>query len=252
MTKIDSENTISLVTGGGGGLGGTIAHTLAASGDHVCVVDVNPDSAERVAGEIRSAGYSASAHICDITNRAEVEALAASVQAEIGVVDSLINLAGVSRNASLLKIDDSDFDLVLATHLKSTLNTMRAFVPGMKEQRYGRIVNTSSIAAGGSPAGGSYGAAKGAIEGLSRSAALELARHGITVNCIAPGLIDAGMALKTPDSFREPLVARIPMGRFGAASEIAACVRFLASADCSYVTGQTLLACGGLSLAVLS
>jgi 3-oxoacyl-[acyl-carrier protein] reductase len=128
---------------------------------------------------------------------------------------------------------------------------MRAIAPGMKRNGYGRIVNTSSVAAVGSPAGISYASAKGGIEGMSRSAAIELARHGITVNCIAPGLVDAGMFLETPDSFRSHLIERIPMGRFAEPGEIASCVAFLASPGCSYVTGQTLLACGGLSIAAL-
>jgi 3-oxoacyl-[acyl-carrier protein] reductase len=159
-----------------------------------------------------------------------------------------VNLAGVLRNQLVAKIDDDDFALVMRTHLGGTLNVMRAALPGMRANRYGRIVNMSSLAARGSIAGGAYGAAKGAIEGLTRSAAMECARDGVTVNCVAPGLIAAGMFLTVPELYQEESAARIPMGRPGDAAEVAAAVSFLASSEASYVTGQTLRVCGGLSL----
>jgi 3-oxoacyl-[acyl-carrier protein] reductase len=125
---------------------------------------------------------------------------------------------------------------------------MRAAIPLMRANGYGRIVNTSSIAVRGTVAGGSYGAAKGAIEGLTRSAALELAPHGITVNCVSPGLVDAGIFLSTPVEYREQLVERVPMRRLGTPEDVAGCIAFLASDAASYVTGQTLTVCGGLTL----
>jgi 3-oxoacyl-[acyl-carrier protein] reductase len=118
----------------------------------------------------------------------------------------------------------------------------------MRAHGYGRIVNTSSIAFRGTVAGGSYGAAKGAIEGLTHSAAIELAPHGITVNCVAPGLVDAGIFLSTPEEYRQELIERVPMQRLGTPADIAACVAFLASEEAGYITGQTLTVCGGLSL----
>jgi 3-oxoacyl-[acyl-carrier protein] reductase len=125
---------------------------------------------------------------------------------------------------------------------------MRAAAPVMRANGYGRIVNTSSIAVRGTVAGGSYGAAKGAIEGLTHSVALELAPHGITANCVAPGLIDAGIFLSTPEEYRQELTDRVPMRRLGTAADVAACVAFLASEEAGYVTGQTLTVCGGLTL----
>jgi 3-oxoacyl-[acyl-carrier protein] reductase len=183
-----------------------------------------------------------------VTRAAEVEALVGSLLEAHGRLDVLVNLAGVIRNELLVKVKDESFALVMATHVHGTLNTMRAALPPMRERQYGRIVNMSSVAARGSIAGGAYAAAKGAIEGLTRSAAMESARAGVTINCVAPGLISAGMFLTVPEDYQRERAARIPVGRAGTAEEVASCVAFLASAEASYVTGQTLPICGGLSL----
>jgi 3-oxoacyl-[acyl-carrier protein] reductase len=239
---------VALVTGAAGGLGGACSLGLAAAGHHVLICDVDNKAAEATSWELRDGGGSAE-HVCvDVTDRRAVdEAVRAAVDSH-GRLDVVVNLAGVIRNQLLVKIDDDDFDHVIATHVHGTLNTMRAVIPHMIERQFGRIVNMSSIAARGSIAGASYGAAKGAIEGITRSAAMEVAQHGITVNCVAPGLIAAGMFLTVPESYQEESAARIPMRRPGRPEEVAACVTFLASSQASYVTGQTLFVCGGLSL----
>jgi len=251
-SSTDSSTPVALITGGAGGLGRAVTNRLANAGFAVAVVDLDLSAAEMVATEIRSAVSPAVAYRCDVTDRVAVESLRDQVYAEHGTLHSLINLAGVTRNAPLLKIEDADFDLVFRTHVVSTLNTIRAFAPAMKRQGYGRVVNTSSVAAGGSPAGASYGTAKAAIEGLTRTAALELARHGVTVNCVAPGLVEAGMFLRTPDDYRQSFIDRIPVKRYADPDEIAACVEFFASPSSSYVTGQILTACGGLTLTSLA
>jgi NAD(P)-dependent dehydrogenase (short-subunit alcohol dehydrogenase family) len=239
---------VALVTGAGGGLGRACALDLAGAGRHVVVSDVEAEAAAATAGEVEGAGGSAASIALDVSDRAAVEEAVRSIVDSHGRLDIVVNLAGVIRNQLLVKIEDDDFDLVLATHVRGTLNTMRAAIPHMRERGYGRIVNTSSLAARGSIAGASYGAAKGAIEGLTRSAAIEVARYGITVNCVAPGLIAAGMFLTVPQSYQEESAAKIPMQRLGLPEEVAACVSFLASPAASYVTGQTLMICGGLSL----
>lgn len=248
MTTFDR---VALVSGGGGGIGAAVCHNLARAGAHVCVVDIDPSGADRVVKELKTAGLSASAHAGDLSKRDYVDALAAEVTKQFAAPTVLVNLAGAVRNAVLSKITDEDFSLVLDTHLKSTLNTLRAFAPGMKARGYGRIVNTSSIASRGTVAGISYSAAKAGIEGLTRSAAIELARHGITVNCVSPGIIATGMFLSTPAEFREEQTSRIPMGRAGTTEEIAASVEYLTSSGAGYITGQTLVVCGGLSVGAL-
>jgi 3-oxoacyl-[acyl-carrier protein] reductase len=235
---------IAFVTGAAGGLGGACCAELARRGMHVVAADLDGDGARRIADDLRSA----EALELDVTVRADVEAQIAAVAERHGRLDVLVNLAGVIRNAMLTRIEDDDFRLTLASHVEGSLNTMRAAAAPMKEAGYGRIVNMSSIAFRGSIAGGSYGAAKGALEGLTHSAALELARHGITVNCVAPGLVSAGIFMTTPEDYREELTARVPMGRLAEPEDVAACVGFLASRRAGYVTGQTLTVCGGLTV----
>jgi 3-oxoacyl-[acyl-carrier protein] reductase len=237
-------DSVALVTGAAGGLGRACCLGLAAQGQHVVVCDLDADAAAETAEQVRAAGGSAEPRAVDITDRSAVEAVVGSVER----LDVVVNLAGVIRNQVLVKIEDADFDAVLDTHMGGTLNTMRAAIPRMRERQYGRIVNMSSIAARGSVAGTAYAAAKGAIEGITRSAAIEEARHGITVNCVAPGLIGAGIFLTVPQDYQDEVTARVPMKRVGTPEEVAACITFLASPAASYVTGQTLLICGGLSL----
>jgi 3-oxoacyl-[acyl-carrier protein] reductase len=213
---------------------------LADRGHHVVVVDFDAERAESVARDLGDA----TAAPVDVTDATGVKELVAQFER----IDVLVNLAGVIRRASLAKITTEDFRLTLSTHVEGTLNTMQAVAPVMREHGYGRIVNTSSIAVRGTIAGGSYGAAKGAIEGLTRSVAIELAPAGITVNCVAPGLVDAGIFLTTPEEYRDEYASRVPIGRLAEPAEIASCVAFLASREASYVTGQTLTVCGGLTL----
>ncbi|NMG41667.1 SDR family oxidoreductase [Chelativorans sp. ZYF759] len=243
-----SARRVSVVMGGAGGIGSATCRSLALAGQHVIVVDLSSERSEAVATEIRGAGLSADAEACDATDRAAVDALRERIEVRHGLVDVLVNLAGVVRNDILVKVKDEDFSLTMATHLNSTLNSMRVFLPSMRKRGYGRVVNTSSTAARGTFGGASYAAAKGAIEALSRTAAFELAKSGVTVNCVAPGLIGTGIFLTVPDDYRQQAIDHVPMGRAGEAEEVAACIRFLASSDAGYVTGQTLYVCGGLTI----
>lgn len=239
---------VAVVIGGAGGIGRAVCEALGTEGMHVVVVDLSQDRADEVAAGLAQRSMAATGTACDVTLPDAVVELRKIVLERFGTPSVLVNLAGTVRNDVVAKIQDDDFDATIASHVKSTLAVMRAFIPSMKERKYGRIVNTSSIAARGSIGGGSYGAAKGAIEALSRSAALELARHNITVNCIAPGLIATGLYLTTPKEFREKSLERVPMNRLGTPEDVAACFAFLASERARYVTGQTLTVCGGLSI----
>lgn len=249
MNSDDGERRqVALVTGATGGLGRTCCAALVATGTHVVAVDLDEAGAHELAAGLRRDGGSASAFGVDVCDRKAVEAVVAKTVEANGAIDVVVNLAGKLRNQILVKIEDHDFDLVMATHVKGTLNTMRAAIPAMRANGYGRIVNMSSIAARGSIAGSAYGAAKGAIEALTRTAAMEVARYGITVNCVAPGLISAGMFLTVDKDYQNSVADRIPMGRLGAPEDVASCVKFFASREAGYVTGQILVVCGGLSL----
>jgi 3-oxoacyl-[acyl-carrier protein] reductase len=239
---------VALVTGAAGGLGRSCCSELCRRDMHVVATDLDAQGAAALADELGAKGGAIASAQLDVVSRSAVEALVADIVDDHGGLSVVVNLAGAMRNGLLAKLEDADFELTMATHVKGSLNTMRAAVPHMRTRGYGRIVNMSSIAARGTVAGASYGAAKGALEAMSRSAAMELARYGVTVNCVAPGLIEAGMFLTVPRDYHDESVARIPMQRAGRPEEVAACIGFLASPAASYVTGQTLTICGGVSL----
>ncbi|GAA1851566.1 SDR family oxidoreductase [Pseudonocardia ailaonensis] len=248
MASVDETGEVVLVTGAAGGLGEAISAAFVARGARVVVSDLDGEAAERVAVSLREQGGRAESVQLDASSRTDVESTVDKVVAGEGRLDVVVSLAGVVRNDFTTAISDEDFRLVMATHVDGTLNAMRAALPHMKERGYGRLVNMSSVAVRGSLGGGSYAAAKGAIEGLTRSAAMESARYGVTVNCVAPGLVDAGMFRAIPEEFQEKFAGRVPMRRVARPDEIAAVVAFFASREASYVTGQSLYVCGGSSL----
>ncbi|HEX4241983.1 MAG TPA: SDR family oxidoreductase [Steroidobacteraceae bacterium] len=243
----EGSRRTALVTGGAGGIGIAASRALAFHGDRVVIADLDAGKAQAAAAGLSSAGLAASGAGVDVTSRAAVEQLVGRIAAEHGRIDVLVNMAGIVRNDVLSKVADADFEATLRSHLSGTLNCIRACIPHMKRRQFGRIVNMSSVASRGSLGGAAYGAAKGAIESLSRTAALELAGKGITVNCVAPGLIEAGMFLTTPLQFQEQGIARTPMKRAGTPEEVAACIVFFASSAAGFVTGQTLFVDGGLT-----
>jgi 3-oxoacyl-[acyl-carrier protein] reductase len=242
-----SDTRVALVTGAGGGLGHACVVALVDAGFHVVATDLNADAlASLSGGEIPESALTL--RDVDVTDSDAVDEVVRGVVDVLGRIDVLVNLAGVARNQMLHKVSDAEFNLVLATHLSGTMHTMRAVAPVMKTAHYGRIVNMSSIAVRGSIAGSAYAAAKGAIEGLTRAAAMELAPHDITVNCVAPGMVDVGIFLTTPQEYQDEVLARVPAGRAARVEEIADVVAFFASEGASYVTGQSLFVCGGASL----
>jgi 3-oxoacyl-[acyl-carrier protein] reductase len=244
------EGRTAVVTGASGPLGAVIAQRLAAAGAYVFVGYHR--GAERAADVVRALEL-ASGHgrslVLDVTDACSVRSAAETVVRERGQVDVLVNAAGVVRDAYFALADPDDFDLSLEVNLKGAHRTCSAFVRRMIAARRGAIINVGSVAGlRASPGQTAYSAAKGGLIALSRTLAAELAPHGIRVNGVLPGLLDVGMTQYVARGALEEKRARIPMGRFGTADEVAQAVAFLASDASSYLVGQTLVVDGGLTL----
>ena len=241
------EGKTALVTGAAQGIGAAVARAFAQEGANVCVADLDLERAEAFAAELVSPALGLR---CDVARRDDVDAMVASATQRFGRIDILVNNAGITRPAMLEKMTLAQWDAVVSVHLSGTFNCLQAVTPGMIERRYGRIVNVTS-AAGllGTIGQVNYAAAKAGIVGLTMAAARELARHGITVNAIAPGAATPMTeTIRTDERFRDKYLARIPLGRWAAPEEVAPVFVFFASDDASYVTGQVLAADGGMTI----
>jgi 3-oxoacyl-[acyl-carrier protein] reductase len=236
---------VALVTGAGSGIGEATARRFAAEGAIVVVNDVDEGRAQAVARAIGAVAIAA-----NVTRRDEVEQMAARVVAELGRLDVLINNAGINRDAMSHKMTDEQWDTVLAVNLKGTFLCAQAALPRMRERGWGRVVNTSSVGSLGNIGQANYAASKAGVIGLTRTLALEYAKYGITVNCVAPGAVLTPMLAGVPDPIKEKITAGIPVGRIADPAEIAAVHAFLASDDAGYVTGQVLFVDGGMSVGV--
>lgn len=241
MTEL--ENRVALVTGASRGIGKAIALALAEAGATVAVnYRERSDEAEAVTEAIRKNGGRAAAFGADVSQRSAVQGMVRDIEERLGPIDILINNAGMAAVRGLEDITEEDFDRSIAVNLKSAFLCTQAVLPGMRARRWGRVINLSSIGArvGAGSVSVAYGAAKAGVEGLTRAYALRLAPEGVTVNAIAPGLIDTEMGKPLLDA---GVAARIPVGRAGAGSEIAQAVLLLVRN--SFMTGQTIAVNGG-------
>jgi 3-oxoacyl-[acyl-carrier protein] reductase len=244
------EKQVAVVMGGGGAIGRSICLALARDDIQIIVGDINEEVVSATVDELGNIGSKASVLVGDLSDKAEVARMKTEVADKFGRVDILVHVHGSNKNEVLLKMTEEVWKRTMAVHVDGTLNSMLAFAPMMRERMYGRIINMSSIAARGSVGGAAYAAAKNAIEGISRSAALEWARYNITVNCLAPGLIGGNSMFirTTPKEFQDAGIEKTPMKRAGKPEEVAALTRFLASEDAGFITGQTIAIDGGLSV----
>ena len=242
------EGRVALVTGASRGIGRAIALKLAALGARVTVNYRSGEAAaDEVVATITSAGGEARAFRADVSDEEAATSLVKGVVATYGQLDILVNNAGITRDNIMARMKADDFDAVLATNLRSCWLMCRAALRVMMRARYGRIVNISSVTALMGNAGQSnYAASKAGIIGMSKSLAREIASRGITVNVVAPGFIATDMTAELPEDLLETARARIPLGRMGQPSEVAAAVAFLASDEAKYITGQTLNVDGGM------
>jgi NAD(P)-dependent dehydrogenase (short-subunit alcohol dehydrogenase family) len=242
------QNRVALVTGSGSGLGETTVMMLAQNGAKVVVNDVDQAKVDKVVEKIKSAGGEALGVAADISKKDQVQDLVQQIEKRFGPVDILVNNAGIARDKGLLKITEEDWDIVLNVNLKGPFLLSQAVVPNMKERKFGRIVNISSRAYLGWPTQANYASSKGGLVSLSRTLALELAKHQITVNCIAPGLIQTPLYDALPDNIKANLMKSQPTKTIGKPEDIGYGVLFFADDEADYVTGQTIFICGGKSV----
>ena len=243
---IDLSGRIAIVTGASRGIGKAIAAALAARGAHV-VAAARGDNAKGTAGDIVAAGGTGEHIALDVTEAGATEAAVAAVLQRHGRIDILVNNAGIAKDQLMLRMKRDDWDAVLGTNLTAAFVLTQAVLKPMLKQRGGRIVNISSVVGQGGNAGqANYAASKAGLIGFSKAVALEVASRGITVNVVAPGLIDTDMTRAITESAHEEWASKIPLKRLGSPADVAAAVCFLASDEASYITGQVLAVNGGM------
>ncbi|ACI98974.1 3-oxoacyl-[acyl-carrier-protein] reductase [Rhodospirillum centenum] len=242
----DLTGKSALVTGASGGIGAAIARALHARGATVALHGTKVASLEALAAELGERTRIVPANLADA---AAVEQLAKDAEAALGQVDILVNNAGLTRDTLVLRMKDEDWQTVLDVNLTAGFRLARAVVKGMMKRRWGRIVGiTSVVGVTGNPGQVNYAASKAGMIGLTKALAQEVASRNITVNCVAPGMIQTAMTDVLTDAQKEAMQSRIPAGRLGTPEEIAAGVVYLASEEAAYVTGQTLHINGGMAM----
>ena len=246
--EVDLAGQVAIVTGASRGIGRAVALALGKSGAQVACVARNAEKLKEVVDEITSGGGKAEAFACDVTNGESVTKLIDEVKGKWERIDVLVNNAGVTRDTLLPRMSDDEWDDVLNTNLRSVFLLSRAASIVMMGQRYGRIINMSSVSGlMGNPGQSNYSASKAGLIGFTRTVAKELGKRKITVNAICPGFIETEMTAALGPALMDEVKKRVPAKRLGKADEIADAVLYLASGSASYITGQILTLDGGLT-----
>ncbi len=239
-----------MVTGASQGIGKACAEALAEAGCSVALGSRNAEKLQAVAAGIESAGGRAMTLSLDVANPPSIDEGVARVIRAWGKIEILVNNAGITRDNLLMRMKAADWDVVLKTNLDGAYHCIRAVLPGMVKQRYGRIINiTSVVAQSGNPGQANYIASKAGLLGLTKAIAAEVGSRNITVNAVAPGFIETAMTEKLPEPVKERILSAIPLQRVGKAKDVAYAVRFLASEEAAYITGHCLSVNGGIYMA---
>lgn len=242
-------NRTALITGASRGIGRACATSLAAAGTRVALAARNVEALEELAETLRAEGHQAFAVALDLSNADSIKEAAARVAKDFGRVDILVNNAAITKDNLAMRMKRDDWDLVLNTNLTGAFLMIQQVLPAMIRERWGRIVNISSIVGETGNAGqANYAASKAGLIGLTKSIAQEIASRNVTVNAVAPGFIATDMTQVLPQELKDKMLAAIPLRRFGQAEDVAAAVRFLASDEASYITGHVLDVNGGLRM----
>lgn len=237
------EGHVALVTGGAGGIGSAICQRLAQEGAAVIVADLGP-GAEALARSLNSQGYRACAVSLDVSSRESWQAVMAALQAPFNAVDIMVNVAGIVRDRSLMKMTDEDWNAVMDVNLRGSWMGCQFGLAAMAGRGWGRIINIASTAIMGTFGQANYSSAKAGVVGLTHTVALEAARHGVLVNAVAPGIVETPILATVPEDIRARWISQMPLGRPAQPAEIASVVAFLASDDASYMSGQVLIVDG--------
>ena len=250
MNGMQDPRPVALVTGGGRGIGRAICLALARAGFAVCVnYAASAAAAEQTAADCRALGVEAAALQADVTDPAACQTLVETAARTFGRLDVLVNNAGVTADKLILRMQEEDFDKVINANLKGAFFCCKAACKLMMRQRYGRIVNISSVVGLHGNAGqANYAASKAGLIGMTKSLAKEFAARNVTVNAVAPGFIGTDMTDAMPEAAKQAAMTGIPAGRIGAAEEVANAVAFLAGEGASYITGQVLCVDGGMGM----
>lgn len=243
----DLSGKTALVTGATGGIGAEIARALHAQGAHVVLSGTREAVLQELAGAL---GERVSVAAANLSDPAAVDSLVDAAEAAAGApLDVLVANAGITRDGLLLRMKDEDWEAVLKVNLESYFRLSRATLRGMMKRRWGRIIGiTSVVGVTGNPGQANYAASKAGMIGFSKALAQEVATRGVTVNCVAPGMIESPMTDALNEQQRAQILTKIPAGRLGGGAEVAAACAYLASEEAGYVTGQTLHVNGGMAM----